>query len=47
MAVDLKTLTEIINFIQDASEVLKKAEGDGVKLYKKALRLLKKLGVKI
>jgi hypothetical protein len=47
MAVDLKTLTEVITFIQQASGLLKKTEGEGTKLYKKALRILKKLGVKI
>jgi uncharacterized protein YutE (UPF0331/DUF86 family) len=47
MAVDLKTLTEVIKFIQDASELLKKTEGEGTKLYRKALKILRKLGVKI
>ncbi len=47
MSIDLKTLTEVINFVKAASELLKKTEGDGLKLYKKALRILKKLGVKL
>lgn len=47
MSIDLKTLSDVIKFIKEAAELLKNTEGEGVKLYKKALRILKKLGVKL